>query len=107
MDTNYIAEYNQYLATIKSKFQECNKRLSEIDLKEQDLLHFLEFEKCDAITMMKVVKKLKEVRAKRREIKDEFDKINAVYTRLCNLKNLKESEITKHYNYKTSIISEL
>ena len=75
---NYIEEYNAYLMKIKKKHSELNQKLSAVDLEEQDILHFIEFEKCDAVTMMKLMKKLKDVRTRRREIKDEVDKVNAV-----------------------------
>lgn len=103
---NYIEEYNAYLMKIKKKHSELNQKLSAVDLEEQDILHFIEFEKCDAVTMMKLMKKLKDVRTRRREIKDEVDKVNAVNARLGGSKLLKEPDTEKFYTYKTSVTEE-
>ena len=106
MDTNYIKEFNEYLTRIRTRHQELSQKLSEVDLEEQDLLHFLEFEKCDAVTMMKVTKKIKEIRERRRVIKNEWDKLSAVNNRFANVKCLKESDYQKVYTYKTDAAKE-
>ena len=96
----YIDEYNDYLNRIKLRQQELSSLLSQADLEEQDLLHYLEFEKCNAATLAKVIKELKTVRINRRVIKNEFEEIQKVRCRLG--KELKETG-EKTYTYKTNV----
>ena len=87
---NYIEEYNAYLTKIKKKHSELNQKLSAVDLEEQDILHFIEFEKC----------------YENAEILRTFDKVNAVNARLGGSKLLKEPDTEKFYTYKTSVTEE-
>lgn len=96
----YVNEYNEYLNRIKERQQELSALLSQVDLEEQDLLHYLEFEKCNAATLAKITKELKNVRIKRRAIKNEFEEIQKVRCRLG--KELKVA-YEKTYTYKTNI----
>lgn len=102
--STYIDEYNEYRNKIKQRLQELSALLSQADLEEQDLLHFLEFEKCDAITMVKTIKELKNIRIKRRVIKNEFEDLQRVSCRLG--KELKTPN-EKTYTYKTNVADKL
>jgi hypothetical protein len=81
------------------------KELSLCDLREQDLLHFLENENCDAVAMIKVAKGLKEVRYQRRCVKIELDKCNSIYSAI-EKKNLDKFE-EKTYEYKTDVLKNI
>lgn len=52
------------------------QELSTCDLKEQDILHYIELEKFNCVDGYKLAKKLKEIRQERRKIKDKLDLIN-------------------------------
>jgi uncharacterized protein YjiS (DUF1127 family) len=52
--------------------------LSGYDMILQDALHFLENEKCDAIAMVQIAKKIKDVRMRRRTVKIELEKLQSV-----------------------------
>lgn len=98
---HYINDYNSYVEKMYKKQTELVSELSKVDKEQEDILHFLELEKYNAATMMKVTKKLKEVRAKRRIIKDELNEVQAICSRIKPY-NRKEGERT--YTYKSEIL---
>lgn len=66
-------------------FQDIDKRLSELnnkqsmwDIKQDELLHYIENHNLDAVKSCKIVKQLKYVRAERRQVKDEIDVIRSL-----------------------------
>lgn len=87
--------------------------LSDLDLEEQDLLHYIETEKFNAVEGYKLSKKIKEIRLERRKVKNELALINIFQqnsNKLINLENRrflittlgKESKklINSKYTYK-------
>ena len=50
--------------------------LSEVDEREQDLLHYIEKNKINMLWCYKYVKELKTIREKRRNIKNDMERIN-------------------------------
>ena len=94
----------ELLKDISIRRKELETILSGYDLALQDALHFLENEQCDAVAMVKVAKKIKELRMKRRSIKIELEKLQSV-----------TSSITvgvarfdkKTYTYKTKTMQEI
>jgi len=63
------------LRSLSNEASELKERLSNLDLEEQDLLHFIEFGKINARDGYKLAKAIKEVRIKRRDIKNRFELI--------------------------------
>lgn len=64
--------------------------LSELDLEQQDLLHYIENEKFNAVDGYKLSKKIKEIRTERRKVKNELAMISifeANSNKLINLDN--------------------
>ena len=66
-------------------FQDINKRVSELsnelsiyDTKQDEILHYIEIHNLDAIKSCKIIKKLKEVRDERRQVKNELDVIRSL-----------------------------
>lgn len=102
---DYIKDFNEYAEHINKRFAELSKELSSVDQEQDDILHFLEFETYNAVTMMKVTKRLKEVRAKRREIKHEFNAVCAVHSRLG--KSTLTDTTQKRYTYKTEVLRDI
>ena len=78
--------------------------LSVCDLQQEDILHFIELEKCDAVAMARATKKLKLVRQKRREIKQELAVVAVVCDRLNT--TLKEKDFVPGV-YKTDVIKDI
>lgn len=99
--------YANFKKEIDKRTGEINALLSQYDKEESDLLHFLENETYDAIKMMRVAKRIKEVRIKRREIKMEFIQINSITVRY----KLAESKLAtmgpENYTYRTDILHDI
>lgn len=51
------------------------QELSTCDLKEQDVLHYIELEKFNCVDGYKLAKKLKEIRQERRKVKNQLNLI--------------------------------
>lgn len=66
------------LKEIEARRVELSAELSEYDMILQDALHFLENERCDAIAMVQVAKKIKDVRVQRRAVKIELEKLQSI-----------------------------
>jgi hypothetical protein len=98
-------------------FQDIDKRLAELknkqsmwDIKQDELLHYIENHNLDAVKSCKIVKQLKYVRAERRQVKNEIDVIRSLKDTFVDkyknkfiekdliqaLKNLKELEQRKN-----------
>lgn len=48
-------------------------RLSELDSKEQDILHYIESNKINILWCYNIIKKIKEIRIARRKVKNDMD----------------------------------
>jgi hypothetical protein len=66
-------------------FQDIDKRLSQLsdlqskwDIKQDELLHYIENHNLDAVKSCKIIKQLKYVRAERRQVKNEIDVIRSL-----------------------------
>jgi hypothetical protein len=83
-DCRYEALENFQVAVkeVLKRNQELHKLQSEADLMQQDLLHYIEFQKIDAVTAMKLFKKLRQIRETRRKIKDEIGAYTSLISRL-------------------------
>jgi esterase/lipase len=94
-------------------FQDIDKRLKELsnaqsiaDIKQDEILHYVENHNLDASKCCKIIKQLKKVRKERRLVKDEIDVIRSLKDTLVDkyknkfiekdimqaLKNLKQLE---------------
>lgn len=77
-----IEDILKYMLTL---FQDTDKRLSELrgkqsewDKKQDELLHYIENHKMDAVKSCKAVKQIQYVRDERRFVKDEIDTISSL-----------------------------
>lgn len=102
-----VARINEVYAAFHKRFSELDTMKGEYDMQEQDILHYIEFEKYDAATGSKLLKRLKEIRIGRREIKNEYEDLQSILRRLNNagLKNYKRKQ--KKYTYRTVTISSI
>ena len=99
----WILEYNNFLDKVNKRKSELVKLQSEYDLQRQDILHYIEMKKCDAIISAKLMKKLKEVREKRRAIKEELAALTSI--RDSSRKSKYKNKTT--YTFKTNVIIDL
>jgi hypothetical protein len=107
----------ELLKYILNFFQDIDKRLSELsskqsewDIKQDELLHYIENHNLDAVKSCKIIKQLKYVRAERRQVKNEIDVIRSLKDTFVDkykskfierdlmlaMKNLKELEQRKN-----------
>lgn len=81
-DLQDLNEVLKELIAISNKFQDIkNKKLeelSQIDLEISDIYHYIEIGGYNAVQASKVFKLLRQTLSKRRDIKDEFDLIQAL-----------------------------
>lgn len=100
--------YTEFAAQIDKRHKECAASVSKSDSIEQDLLHFLESESCDAVTMVMIAKKLQENRRVRRQDKICLEQIQSIKSTMPILskKNLTSFE-EKGYTYKSDIMSDI
>ena len=77
-----IGQCEDVINEVTSRNEELNGELSNVDLKLQDILHEIEVtDKCDMFSAWKVVNKIREIRKKRRDIKNEMLILSNVLTR--------------------------
>ena len=102
---NINEAHKKIIAQAKSRQVELVAELSKYDLMTADIEHYLELEKCDAVDMVLVAKRLKEIRQRRREVKIELDQAN------CLIQFDGQKEISKYdaktYKYRTEIIKDI
>ena len=92
----------EFLKEAKVRRVELEAEQSKYDLMLSDAMHFLENEKCDAVTMVKTAKLIKELRQKRRKIKVEMEKLQS--TKDSMTKGVSKFD-KKNYTYRTEIIN--
>lgn len=71
-------------STLKGNKEWLLDQQSGIDKQISDILHFIEFEKFSACEGFKLCRALKELRLKRREVKNELELINIINCHTCN-----------------------
>ena len=104
MNNERIQKYNAYRDEILKRKKELEAMISHVDLEEQDILHFLENEKYNAVIMAKTTKRLITLRKERRAIKEEWVDINWIASRMQN--ELPERKF-HDYKYRTNIMEEI
>ncbi len=101
--------YTEFAAQIDKRAKECTAAVSKYDSIEQDLLHLLENESCDAVTMVMIAKQLQTNRKERRQHKiclEQIQSIKSSIPSLVNNKNLTKFE-EKTYTYRSDIVSKI
>lgn len=101
--------YTEFATKLIERKKAYDNAISKFNSIEQDLLHLLENENCDAITMVEIAKKLQENRRERRQSKVCIDQINSIISGKWNLdkpRNLTKFE-EKMYTYKSNIVESL
>lgn len=92
----------EFLKAAKIRRAELEVEQSKYDLMLSDAMHFLENEKCDAVSMVKTAKLIKELRQERRKIKVEMEKLQS--TKDSMTKGVAKFD-KKTYTYRTEIIN--
>lgn len=106
MRVDQILKYEAYVKEITERKNTLDEQLSLVDRKRADIMHLLELEKCDAITMVKAAKKLKEVSRERRVIKEELSVVHHIYDKIRSPIPNKIYK-PKEERYSTDVVKEL
>lgn len=123
MEVEDLLKYmHKFFTSIDQEINDTAQELRNVDLEQQDILHYIENNNLNAGGYAKVGKLLKEVRIKRRNIKNDLDKLSAIrdnLTRKYNnkfiekdivgaIKGIEALEKRKgKYNNRTSILERL
>lgn len=104
--TDINKAYIEFMAQLEQCEKECTQEVSKMSRIEQDLLHFLENENCDAVTMVLIAKALQENRRARRQHKIRFEQIQSIRSNGMqkNKRDLTKFE-EKTYTYKSDIMT--
>ena len=69
---NELGRCEDILSEASNRYEELNGELSDVDLKLQDILHTIELsDKCDMYKAWQMINEIRDLRKKRRNIKDE------------------------------------
>jgi len=105
-----------FFQNIDKELEELNKKQSEWDIKQDELLHYIEIHKLNAAKSCKAIRQLKYIREERRKIKNERDIVKSIkdsfadkyknkfiekdiIQALKKLKELEKRQETPKYNY--------
>jgi hypothetical protein len=101
-----LENYSAFRAELVKRNKELLESLSQYDFEITDLLHYLENEKCDAVQMVLVAKRLKETRIKRRIVKTELEQIQSLNDQLRSERHMKCVGGSK-YKYRTDALKDI
>lgn len=80
---------HEFFTSIDKEINDITEELSNADLEQQDVLHYIENNNLNAGGYAKVGKLLKDIRLRRRDIKNDLDILNAVRDNLTRKYNNK------------------
>lgn len=103
IETNVKENFNNYVSALQSTRSKLIKDMSEADLKQQDILHAIEFMSLDAVKRIKLMNALIDIRHERRKIKEEFEQTEII------LKSISSVKFTdyKTFKYSISVVSDI
>lgn len=99
----WVSHYNELLENAHARQQELQKELSKYDSEQDDILHYIEMRKCDAIMSAKLMKRLKVIREERRVVKEELNAVRSILS-LSKKSKYKNNET---YVFKTNVIIDM
>lgn len=101
---------------IDREYNRLNSLSSNIELKQQDVLHHIENSIFSASSGYMLAKQLKDIRNERRKIKDELDAMKSLKTRIQQHKDtfiqankaiIRIEETSKHKTYTNRVLKEV
>jgi len=90
---HYTEQLIEIYDNINKDINHCNSEISRLDLIQQDILHAIENGNFNVVRGYKLAMRIKETRAERREIKNEFYTLDNLKKSFCdkNFQLLKET----------------
>ena len=86
IETDVKENFNNYVNALQSNRRKLIKDMSEIDLKQQDILHAIEFMSLDAVKRTKLMNALIDIRHETRKIKEEFEQTELILKSISSVK---------------------
>lgn len=100
IETDVKENFNNYVNALQSTRRKLIKDMSEADLKQQDILHAIEFMSLDAVKRTKLMNALIDIRHKRRKIKEEFEQTELILKSISSVKFTDQ----KTFKYSSSFV---
>lgn len=95
-----------FINQMKTRKEELSSQISQYDMAISDIMHHLENEKCDAVDLVRISKKLKEIRKHRRVVKVEREQVLCLL-RLVSSSNIDKYERRTKYVYRTKVMDDI
>jgi hypothetical protein len=105
--SEYVGQINTLYGNITSRLNVLAAKQKEIDIKEQEILHYIEFKKYDAVAGSKLIKLLRTTRQERRVIKDEMEELGSIKKRMENARLNNYKSPSHKYTYNSTVIDKL
>ena len=96
--TDYLNRITEVVNQADNEYKALAKQLSRLDLETQDVLHFIENENFNASQGFNLAKQLKEIRIKRRAVKQNLELLQVL---LSNIDKPKLASVNKKLQNKT------
>lgn len=103
----YAVELKQLFNEISDEYNRLYLEIGKCDLKQQDLLHKIESSNFNAAQGYKLAKEIKELREKRREVKNDFTIIEMIKKDFVNRYNQQLSKVLDSVMQKNSKLDKL
>lgn len=100
-----LSDWEKYKSSILERFRQLTEEQSYCDKAVVDIEHALELTVLDAVTMMKLSKKLRETLIRRRAIKTEINAIIPLCDYIGKIPRL-ELKSEKIYKFRTDVLSD-
>lgn len=110
---NLIEDLDNVKKLYKKILDEYSQKMSNVDSKQQDILHYVEFKNVNSVAGFRILKELQKVRRERRGVEDILELLNNIkqlftLTNTITAKNILNNKIDamKKRRYKERVYSE-
>jgi len=100
----YVAKFIEIRESLEQEKIRLESKMSEVDGKLQDILHFVEFGRYNAPDGARLLKELKRLRKERRDLKEEYSSIHSAYDKVKGVKFKEESHTEKTYTFRSDVV---
>ena len=106
VEKSYSKKFNSFLEELLRDKEKYTSQLSIVDKQLTDCLHFLENEEVNEVVLVKVAKRIRELRQVRRRIKNNLTDVDNVLNKFKNIKRMNETAECE-YQYRTDILFDI
>lgn len=106
VEKTYSKKFNSFLEELLRDKEKYTSQLSIVDKQLTDCLHFLENKEVNEVVLVKVAKRIRELRQVRRRIKNNLTDVDNVLNKFKNTKRMNETAECE-YQYRTDILLDI